>query len=193
VNTLDILTNLIMGPVLFVLGAFFVMLPFVGVRVFGVVLMIFAASSGGLSYEKWLWETYLVVMILSGVAVASGAYLNYHLTDRRIKQLIEDNKKKVSQGKEILVPYCKDGTWFHPGLVYSDGLYRVGPKGGEQTAESYQQALQMLRDMPIACWRRPSPRSGLLGMVSAAHWGQPPLRYDRRQVVNPQPLAAQAA
>ncbi len=192
-DTLDIIRNLIMGPGIFVLGAFFVMLPFVGVRVFGVVLMIFATSSGGLSYEKWQFETYLVVLMVSSIAVACGAYLNYHLTDRRIKQLIEDNKSKAREGREIMVPYCKDGTWFHPGLVYSDGFYRVGPKGGERTTQSYEQALQMLRDMPIACWRRPSPRSGLLGMVSAAHWGQPPLRYDRRQVVRPQPVQAKAA
>jgi hypothetical protein len=190
-STLEILAALIAGPGLFILGAFFVMLPFISVRIFGVALLSFAAASGGLSPDRWEPNSYLVMLLLSALAVAAGAYLNYHLTSRRIKQLIEENKSRAREGKEIMVPYCKDGTWFHPGLVSADGLYRVGPKGGERTAESYQQALQMLRDMPIACWRRPSPRSGLLGMVSAAHWGQPPLRYDRRLVQKPEmPRAA---
>lgn len=188
-GTIEFLMMVVAGPGLFILGAFFVMLPYVGVRIFGVALIIFATASGGLAYERWEWAAYLAVMLLSVLSVACGAYLNYHLTGRRIKQLIEENQAKLREGKEILVPYCKDGSWYHPGLSYADGLYRVGPRGGEHTVESYQQALQLLREMPIACWRRPSAQSGMLGMVSATHWGQPPLRYDRRQVARPKATA----
>lgn len=177
---LDSIGQLIVGPGLFVLGLFFAMLPFVTVRIFGVALLSLSAISGVLAPHP--------LLLVSGVlAVAAGAFLNYHLTGRRVKQLIEENRAKAQSGSQIMVPYCKDGSWFHPGLAYSDGLYRVGPRGGEHVVESYQHALQLLRDMPVACWRRPSPRTGLLGMVSATHWGQPPLRYDRRLLVRPEP------
>lgn len=183
---MELAGQLIIGPGLFILGLFFAMLPFVTVRIFGVVLLSFAAISGALTPEGLVLTLYPAIFSLAVLAVAGGAYVNYLLTGRRVKRFIEQSKSGAQAGK-VFVPYCKDGTWFHPGLAYADGLYRVGPRGGEQCAESYQHALEMLRDMPVACWRRPSPVSGLLGMVSATHWGEPPLHDERQRVVSATP------
>jgi hypothetical protein len=168
------LGQLIIGPGIFVLGAFFVMLPFVAVRVFGVALTAYAATSGALSADVMSTHTYLLSGLLALIAVSLGAYGNYRLTRGRIKQFIKENQARALAGRELLVPYAKDGTWYHPGLVYADGRYRVGPRTAEVVVGTYTDALQQLRQMPVACWRRPSPRSGFLGMVSASHWSQPP-------------------
>lgn len=166
--------QLVAGPGLFVLGAFFVMLPFTAVRVFGVTLTAYAAVSGSLSADVMSPAALFWAGMLALLAVGLGAYANYRLTTRRINQLIQQSKERARSGGQLLVPYAKDGSWFHPGLVYADGRYRVGPKGSEQVVGVYSDALHYLREMPVACWRRPSPKSGLLGMVSAAHWSQPP-------------------
>lgn len=164
----------IIGPGIFVLGAFFVMLPFVTVRIFGVILTAYAAISGALSPDVMSTPAYLMSGLLTLAAIAAGAYVNYRLTHGRVKQFIRENRARKLEGRELLVPYAKDGSWYHPGLVYADGRYRVGPRNAEVAAGTYMDALQQLREMPVACWRRPSPRTGFLGMVSAAHWSQPP-------------------
>src|SRR5688572_20445559 len=158
--TLELAGQLLIGPGLFVLGLFFAMLPFVTVRIFGVVLLSFAAFSGALAPQGVVLNLYPFIFTFAILAIAGGAYANYFLTGRRVKQLIEENQAKAQSGNQIMVPYSKDGSWFNPGLASADGLYRVGPRGGEHVVESYENALKVLRDMPIACWRRPSPRSG---------------------------------
>ncbi|MGA8147721.1 MAG: hypothetical protein WB870_09115 [Gallionellaceae bacterium] len=49
------------------------------------------------------------------------------------------------------------------------GGYTVGEKGHEQTFDSFDCALEYLRAMPVAKWRRPN-EAGNWGIVSAVRW-----------------------
>ncbi|OEC50640.1 MULTISPECIES: helix-turn-helix domain-containing protein [unclassified Pseudomonas] len=71
------------------------------------------------------------------------------------------------------VPYASDGTCFHRELASPrDGTFRVGEKGGEIRLTSFEDAVEHLRQMPVAKWRRPND-AGNWGLVSAVRWGKP--------------------
>jgi hypothetical protein len=69
-----------------------------------------------------------------------------------------------------LIPVAADGSVFDSSCAHADGSYRVGPKGGELVVASYDVAVEQLRTMPVAYWRRPSAGSGRLGIVRAVDW-----------------------
>lgn len=173
--------SLILGPGLFVLGAFFVLMPYVAVRIFGVVLIGFAALTGNLAAGAVEWIDFLILGAFVAVSMAAGAVISYRLTRTRVTEVIEESRKETPHGESLLVPYARDGTWFHPGLAYSDGNYRIGQRGEERVIRSYRLALRELRQMPVACWRRPSPRTGLFSVVSAVQWAEPPQELNIRR------------
>jgi len=71
----------------------------------------------------------------------------------------------------VEVPFASDGTCFHPGLASPrDGTFRVGEKGAELRFDSFEEALEHLKKMPVAKWRRPND-AGNPGLVSAVQWG----------------------
>lgn len=86
-------------------------------------------------------------------------------------------KLLLSEGN-IQVPFAKDGSYFHPLLSKPrTGEYTVGEKGNELTFDSFDRALEYLRAMPIAKWRRQN-NAGNWGIVSAVRWGTlPSLKY----------------
>lgn len=69
----------------------------------------------------------------------------------------------------LLVPIARDGTVFSPEFCSRNGTYTVGNKGEEQRFSSFSDALDYLRKMPTACWRRPNEK-GNWGIVSAVEW-----------------------
>jgi hypothetical protein len=80
----------------------------------------------------------------------------------------------LTRQSETYVPYAKDGSFFHPTLKKPrTGTYTVGKKGFEVTFNSFDDALQYLRAMPVASWRRPN-KAGNWGGVSAVNWGPMP-------------------
>ncbi len=71
---------------------------------------------------------------------------------------------------ELLVPYAADGSCFHPGLASSrDGSFGVGDKVAQKRFSTFSEALEYLRSMETAKWRRPNS-SGNWGIVSAVRW-----------------------
>lgn len=70
------------------------------------------------------------------------------------------------------VPFARDGSWFCQKACSRNGYYTVGEKGAEQRFADYRSALDYLRKMPTAKWRRPNPK-GNWGIVSAVRWGSP--------------------
>lgn len=71
---------------------------------------------------------------------------------------------------ELLVPYAADGSCFHPGLASTrDGSFGVGDKAAQKRFGTFAEALEYLRSMETAKWRRPNP-SGNWGIVSAVRW-----------------------
>ncbi|ELE9688479.1 helix-turn-helix transcriptional regulator [Enterobacter kobei] len=71
---------------------------------------------------------------------------------------------------ELLVPYAADGSCFHPGLASTrDGSFAVGDKAAQKRFGTFAEALEYLRSMETAKWRRPNP-SGNRGIVSAVRW-----------------------
>lgn len=80
----------------------------------------------------------------------------------------DDTSAELSSG--FLVPYAADGTCFHPGLASSrDGSFRVGEKIAQKRFDTFMEALDYLRGMEIAKWRRPNS-AGNWGVVSAVRW-----------------------
>ncbi|PYD36856.1 XRE family transcriptional regulator [Serratia plymuthica] len=71
---------------------------------------------------------------------------------------------------ELLVPYAADGSCFNPGLASSrDGSFAVGEKVAQKRFGTFSEALEYLRSMETAKWRRPNA-SGNWGIVSAVRW-----------------------
>lgn len=93
------------------------------------------------------------------------------------------DRKPVSQlaplevdASECWVPFADDGTWFHPGLRRPRaGTYTVGEKDDEVQFDRFDLALEYLRAMPVAKWRRPN-QVGNWGIVSAVRWAKLPRR-----------------
>jgi hypothetical protein len=67
------------------------------------------------------------------------------------------------------LPIAKDGSVFCRATCWRASGYTVGEKGGEQRLQNFEAALDYLRDMPVAKWRRPNQR-GNSGIVSAIDW-----------------------
>ena len=85
-----------------------------------------------------------------------------------LKSLAASQIRETKNG--IKVPFSRDGSYFHRGLKTSSGAYRIGAKGEEKLVHSFDEALDHLRKMPVAQWRRPSATSGKPGIVSAVRW-----------------------
>ncbi|WP_417509564.1 hypothetical protein [Methylophaga sp.] len=68
-----------------------------------------------------------------------------------------------------LVPVAKDGSRFSPDICNNNGVYTVGDKGDEQKFRNFQEALDYLKSMPVAKWRRPNVK-GNYGIVTAVEW-----------------------
>lgn len=68
-----------------------------------------------------------------------------------------------------LVPVAKDGSLFSPETCNNKGVYTVGDKGDEQKFRNFQEALNYLKSMPVARWRRPNA-AGNYGIVTAVDW-----------------------
>jgi len=68
-----------------------------------------------------------------------------------------------------LVPVAKDGSLFSPETCNNKGIYTVGDKGDEQKFRNFQEALNYLKSMPLARWRRPNA-AGNYGIVTAVDW-----------------------
>lgn len=69
---------------------------------------------------------------------------------------------------EVLVPFANDGTHFGARCGMRKG-FKIGRKGDEEYIESIWDALQGLRNMQKAYWRRPN-KNGSSGIVSVAQW-----------------------
>lgn len=181
---IEFIYAMIMGPGMFVLGAFFVMLPFTLVRLFGAALLGYSVLGGRMDYDGALdWNVYVVCSLLTMIASAAGVHISYRMRKGLIKETLSefhkekpDNPMTMSPDEQKLhfVPYSRDGSWFHPGLKYIDGKYRVGQKEDERTMRNYRDALSALRNMRVAAWRRPSPSTGFMRTVTAVCWAEPP-------------------
>lgn len=66
------------------------------------------------------------------------------------------------------MPYAADGSCFTPSLKRA-GKYTVGEKEDEMVIEDYESALEYLRQMGNAKWRRPN-QNGNWGIVTAVRW-----------------------
>lgn len=89
-----------------------------------------------------------------------------HVPATPIPELARSFEPKLPIG--TFVPVAADGTWFGPHLRRATG-FTVGEKGNEQRFESFLDALEFLRKIPTARWRRPN-REGNWGTVSARCW-----------------------
>ncbi|SET75021.1 ASCH domain-containing protein [Marinobacter segnicrescens] len=81
-------------------------------------------------------------------------------------------RQSVTPQIDQSVPFARDGSWFCQKACSRNGYYTVGEKGAEKRFPDYRSALDYLRKMPTAKWRRPNPK-GNWGIVSAVRWGSP--------------------
>lgn len=79
-----------------------------------------------------------------------------------------DQPASETAGKALEVPVAKDGSVFSRGLG-ERGYFQVGAKGDEEKFDTFEAALNALRKMPTARWRRPNAK-GNWGIVSAVKW-----------------------
>ena len=91
-----------------------------------------------------------------------------------MKPLFAAEKPIQKAEVDILVPFARDGSFFQPSLSKPrTGQYTVGDKGFEQSFDSFERALDYLRAMPVAKWRRKN-EAGNWGIVAAVFWGKLP-------------------
>lgn len=69
----------------------------------------------------------------------------------------------------LKLPIAKDGSFFCREACRRANGYTVGEKGTEQQFQDFEAALDYLRDMPVAKWRRPNQK-GNWGIVTAIDW-----------------------
>lgn len=86
------------------------------------------------------------------------------------RDLYSDLADEKPLSDATFVPVARDGSVFHPGLR-SGGGYTIGRKGNEQKAESFDEALRVLHQMPKPAWRRPND-NGNRGIVSGIRWAR---------------------
>ena len=78
----------------------------------------------------------------------------------------------------ILVPFCADGTCFNPSLRQpTTGEFAVGGKGGLVKIKGFMAALDYLKSMDKARWKRPSPNGGTSNVVAHGDWKEIPPEY----------------
>ena len=74
----------------------------------------------------------------------------------------------LDEGKQVLVPFAKDGSFFCGRCLRKRG-YQVGKKGDEQYIIDLYDALERLKKMEKARWRRPN-KKGIPGIVAVVEW-----------------------
>lgn len=80
----------------------------------------------------------------------------------------------------VQVPFAADGTCFNPSLRRPKvGTFTVGSKDNEVAFDTFDAALEYLKAMDTAQWRRPS-KAGNWGRVVAKRWGALPKKYSTR-------------
>ncbi|MEC9386070.1 ASCH domain-containing protein [Marinobacter sp. bablab_jr008] len=79
------------------------------------------------------------------------------------------SKSASAEQKTSKIPYARDGSSFCINLCNKNGYFTVGEKGSEQRFSNYSAALEYLKRMPTAKWRRPNLK-GNWGIVSAIGW-----------------------
>ena len=83
----------------------------------------------------------------------------------------------TSLKSRILVPFASDGSCFNPSLRCPDsGAYTVGENGKEITFDDFDAALEHIKMMYTARWRRPND-AGDWEIVSAVRWELLPKKY----------------
>lgn len=84
-----------------------------------------------------------------------------------VLEIVEDNP---SYDDFVFVPVADDGSIFCPALKRDRAQhFTIGPKGLEETVGDYNEALERLSRMAVACWRRPNS-NGNWGIVSCQSW-----------------------
>lgn len=77
----------------------------------------------------------------------------------------------------ITVPFAADGTCFNPSLRrIRSGKFTVGKKGNEVTFDTFDAAVNYLKTMKPAYWRRPN-KFGNWGRVVEVRWDALPKMY----------------
>ncbi|MBU3591858.1 helix-turn-helix transcriptional regulator [Polynucleobacter sp. 78F-HAINBA] len=89
----------------------------------------------------------------------------------KVAKLFDFDNKTAKPRKRIKVPFAKDGSFFSPANKRStSGKFSVGEKSNEIAFTEFEDALQYLKTMDVAKWRRPNQK-GNWGIVSAVKWG----------------------
>ncbi|MBR9869508.1 MAG: ASCH domain-containing protein [Gammaproteobacteria bacterium] len=88
---------------------------------------------------------------------------------RPSKAVSDSTPASVQGGTDQKIPYARDGSSFCRESCNRNGYFTVGDKGSEQRFANYSAALEYLKRMPTAKWRRPNPK-GNWGIVSAIGW-----------------------
>ncbi len=79
-----------------------------------------------------------------------------------------------TQPDVLMVPFASDGTCFNPSLRREKAkTYSVGEKNRTLRFQTFEEALDHLKSMKPAKWRRPNP-NGNWGLVTAIRWAQLP-------------------
>ena len=77
----------------------------------------------------------------------------------------------------LLVPFASDGSCFNPSLrCPKTGQYTVGEIGKELAFDDFEAALEHIKMMYTARWRRPNP-AGEWEIVSNVKWDLLPKQY----------------
>lgn len=85
--------------------------------------------------------------------------------------------KAKTKPPTISVPFAADGSCFNPTLRRPRaGTYAVGKKGDAVTFDTFDAALEYLKSMDTASWRRPN-KAGNWGGVVAVRWDSLPKKY----------------
>lgn len=85
-----------------------------------------------------------------------------------------DTGTPAKAGIGISVPFAADGTCFNPSLRRArTGKFTVGKKGNEVAFDTFDAAVDYLKTMKPAYWRRPN-KVGNWGRVVAVNWGALP-------------------
>ncbi|SDZ85732.1 ASCH domain-containing protein [Microbulbifer marinus] len=104
----------------------------------------------------------------------------YLLGDRHQNNRVKNTPELAEPAPELeppaarrdALPVARDGSIFSPSVRNGRGHYTVGNKGDERHFLDFMEALEFLRKMPTAKWRRPNA-AGNWGIVSAVDWVKP--------------------
>lgn len=83
--------------------------------------------------------------------------------------VVEADQNKNEAERRRKLPMAKDGSLFCRDICRRGGKYTVGEKGQEVSYQKFEAALDHLRKMPAAKWRRPNAK-GNWGIVTAVDW-----------------------